>query len=255
LDLKNCLETRLTELVAGCDKLHKAARYALFSGGKRLRPLLLLSTAIDLGANFQKALEAACALELIHTYSLIHDDLPAMDDDDERRGKPTLHIAFDEATAILTGDFLLTRAFELLACSEHLTDQEKIRFIQLLSKASGSEGLIGGQMMDLFDYGHTELMHKLKTASLFGCALALAAELAPQKPSIDMLQLGYHIGALFQLLDDLEDSDHPQGSCIAFKQALIKHAQIHDLLKKICLPALQELIKILDEKLQAYQTA
>ena len=135
------VEKRLDELVVEknvpYNDLLSAARYSLLAGGKRLRPILTLATAETLGVNFEHALDPACALEMIHTYSLIHDDLPCMDDDDFRRGKPSLHKAFPESVAVLAGDFLLTFAFEVTANAAHLTSQQKVELVCLLAKNAG----------------------------------------------------------------------------------------------------------------------
>jgi geranylgeranyl pyrophosphate synthase len=153
------IEERLHVLVPPPSKvlysaLFDAARYSLFSGGKRLRPLLALASAHTFGAELEKALDPACALECIHTYSLIHDDLPCMDNDDLRRGKPTLHRVFPEWHALLTGDYLATFAFEILAACTTLTDGEKIELVHILSSRAGARGMIGGQIIDLMSQGH-----------------------------------------------------------------------------------------------------
>jgi Geranylgeranyl pyrophosphate synthase len=185
----------------------EAAKYALFSGGKRVRPLLFLS-ALE---SFQHplCLPPALSLEFIHTYSLIHDDLPSMDNDDFRRGKPTVHKVFPEGIAILAGDFLLTKAFELLAESE-CADCHKVTMIQVLGKASGLLGMIGGQTMDLELEGKEcsvdllRQMHLLKTGALMGASLEFAAILMEKERSL-FRQLGERLGVAFQIKNDLND--------------------------------------------------
>src|ERR1700743_3860819 len=131
-------------------RIHEAMRYATFAGGKRLRPFLVLHSARLFGVDDARALRAAAAIEVLHTYSLVHDDLPCMDDDDLRRGRPTTHIAYDEATAVLAGDALLTVAFEILAGpATHPSAEVRCRLIARLAEASGSNGMIGGQMIDM----------------------------------------------------------------------------------------------------------
>jgi geranylgeranyl diphosphate synthase type II len=188
--------------------LKEASHYALFSGGKRLRPKMTLSIAGDLG------LDVACAIELIHTYTLIHDDLPAMDNDDLRRGKPTLHKAFDEATAILTGDLLLTLAFQVISESE-LPDSVIVAITRLISRKIGPNGIIEGQLLDLAsesipltwpEYQHICLR---KTADLFDAAL-LAGALIQNLPESDLSiysSFGKAFGLLYQIQDDLEDKN------------------------------------------------
>jgi len=130
-------------------RLHKAMRYAALGGGKRIRPTLIYATARAIALEPESVDSAACAVELIHAYSLVHDDLPAMDDDDLRRGRPTCHKAFDEATAVLVGDALQTLAFQVLAVDESLPAGARIAMVETLARASGSRGMAGGQAMDL----------------------------------------------------------------------------------------------------------
>ncbi len=193
--------------------LFKAAGYALLSGGKRLRPLLALAAAHDMGAEMQAALAPACALELIHTYSLIHDDLPCMDDDDMRRGKPSLHKAFNEGLAVLTGDFLLTKAFELIASAPGLGPEQKLKLVSIVSTRSGSDGMIGGQVVDIAMSGKEilaedqEWIDEKKTGALFIAALEVGGVVAhaSEKDMMCLRSLGLHFGLAFQLLDDLAD--------------------------------------------------
>ena len=196
------------------DSIHEAMCYALYNGGKRLRPIMVYEGAAIAGAEIQKVAPAACALEMIHCYSLVHDDLPAMDDDDYRRGKPTCHKVFGEAMAILAGDALLTGAFELLASIPCQNDQDQIRLLRViaeLSSAAGSSGMIGGQVIDLesegksIDYPTLVNLHALKTGKLFIAALRTGAILG----GIDDMKLhklteyGLHFGQAFQITDDI----------------------------------------------------
>lgn len=191
------------------EKLHAAMRYAVFSGGKRLRPMFCVAAAQALGGTSEQALLPAAAIELLHTYTLIHDDLPAMDNDDMRRGKPTVHKQFDEATAILAGDALLTLAFEWLG------EAGDARMVQALAYATGSRGTVGGQQDDMNAKDHAitkeEVLaiHARKTAALFGAACILGGIAAGgTEEQIHALQtFGIEFGMTFQMLDDVVDSD------------------------------------------------
>lgn len=185
--------------------LHQAARYSL-EGGKRLRPLLLLSVLESVGHPVESGLYPACALELIHTYSLIHDDLPCMDNDDFRRGKPTLHQAYPENLALLVGDFLLTYAFEVLSLSPDLDIESQLALVKLLSKAAGAQGMIGGQLLDITDSEDWELQHEKKTGALITCAFLFGGKIAAVDQKI-LQQLGMTLGKAYQLVDDLIDGD------------------------------------------------
>jgi geranylgeranyl diphosphate synthase type II len=196
------------------DRILEAMKYSLMAGGKRLRPILCMAAAETAGDDTQNALPVACALEMIHTYSLIHDDLPAMDNDALRRGKPTCHVAFDEATAILAGDALLTLAFQTLASIELSgTDQtaKRLRVIQLISHAAGYCGLIQGQMMDIASEGiqlslaQLQSMHRLKTGALIEASLCSGAVVSGLNASrIKMLEnYAQNIGLAFQVTDDI----------------------------------------------------
>lgn len=204
LSLKELVDNRLFELIPESNLLFAPAQYAL-EGGKRLRPLLALVTAESYGLAPEKALNAACALEFIHTYSLIHDDLPCMDDDDERRGKPSLHRAFTEGQAVLTGDFLLTYAFELIAHSPPLVLE--------LAKSAGSEGMIGGQVIDIETQGEALsedtllIIQTKKTAALMACSLVFGGIVAgaPSDDIAVLRSLGISLGIAFQFNDDRTD--------------------------------------------------
>jgi geranylgeranyl diphosphate synthase type II len=207
--IDRALDTYLPSVAQG-GRLAEAMRYSVTAGGKRLRPHLCLAAAEAVGGNPEAALPAACALEMIHTYSLIHDDLPAMDNDDLRRGRPTCHIAFDEATAILAGDALLTLAFETAAA--HAGEPAlSAQVVALLAQAAGPGGMVGGQMLDMLAEGRTlglaelEHLHRLKTGALIEAALAcggLCGGGAPRR--VDALRdYGRTIGLAFQVADDI----------------------------------------------------
>lgn len=195
--------------------LFEAARYSLLSPAKRVRPLLMLATCEALGHPPEHALSPACALEMIHTYSLIHDDLPCMDNDDMRRGKPTLHKMYPEAYALLAGDFLLTYAFEVLVAAPHISDSQKVALVHCLAETSGGNGMIGGQVIDMAmeaaklspSWEHLRDMHDKKTAALMVAALDGAAIIAnaPSNLRKQLQQLGKDLGLAFQIVDDILD--------------------------------------------------
>ncbi|MFT4824621.1 MAG: geranylgeranyl pyrophosphate synthase [Halioglobus sp.] len=198
------------------DELHSAARYSLASGGKRVRSILVYAAAESISSDESTSValdHAACAMELMHSYSLIHDDLPAMDDDDLRRGKPSLHKAFDEATAILVGDGFQARAFELLAQAPGIAPQQKLNMIETLATTAGLHGMVGGQAIDIMAVDSTmnvqqlQTMHSLKTGALIRASLALGAITANANPvqlaSLD--RFGSHVGLAFQVVDDILD--------------------------------------------------
>ena len=194
--------------------LHEAMRYAALDGGKRLRPFLLMQSASLFGVSKRSALRTGAALELIHCYSLVHDDLPAMDDDDLRRGKPTVHKKFDEATAILAGDALLTLAFEVLSHDEtHANAGVRCRLVSALAKAAGSHGMVGGQMIDLqaenksLNIGQITRLQRLKTGELIAYACEGGAILGQASNTAHEALRGYahDVGLAFQIADDLLD--------------------------------------------------
>ena len=196
-------------------KLLDAIRYTALQNGKRVRPILVYATATALGLPLEKADPCAAAIELIHTYSLVHDDLPAMDDDELRRGRPTCHIAFDEATAILAGDAMQTLAFQLLTDTEFdVKADHKVNIIQCLAKYSGSSGMISGQAIDLASVGKTlslvelERMHLHKTGALIRASVKMGALLSAETSSITLHKLDQYaraIGLAFQVKDDILD--------------------------------------------------
>jgi len=193
--------------------IHKAMRYSLFAGGKRMRPALCLAAAHACGGNDSQAIPLACAVECIHTYSLIHDDLPAMDNDDFRRGKPTNHKVFGEGIAVLAGDALLTMAFEIAAQCKGWSLYSHQAIILELSRASGSLQLIAGQVADVESEGkrisakHLRYIHERKTSALLCCAVRLGGMSANCSPAqLKALTLfGYHVGLAFQVIDDILD--------------------------------------------------
>ncbi len=208
------LEKRLQQgLKPGSARLFEAMRYATLGGGKRLRALLVYATGQAMGAK-QPAMDvAAAAVEMIHAYSLVHDDMPMMDDDDLRRGRPTCHKAYDEATALLVGDALQTQAFETL-CDETLTDKQQSRMIKTLSHASGAAGMAGGQAIDLesvgikLDIDALQAMHKLKTGALIRASVLMGALSAEQYDETILEHLDRYadcIGLAFQVQDDVLD--------------------------------------------------
>lgn len=214
----NLIEQKLQQLLhlrgtVPYSSLFQAARYSLLGGGKRLRPVLALVVAETLGGSVEKALHPACALEMIHAYSLIHDDLPCMDDDDFRRGKPSLHRAFPEGHAVLTGDFLLTHAFEILANAPGISAENKVRLVALLSKQAGGEGMIAGQVMDLeaegkeIPFDHLQLIHAKKTGALITAAIEFGGIVAGAATAQEKIlqQFGQQIGLAFQIRDDILD--------------------------------------------------
>ncbi len=211
------VESALDRILPGGDeapvRLHEAMRYAALGPGKRVRPFLVYSTGRMLGARDELLDAPACALELIHAYSLVHDDLPAMDDDDLRRGRPTCHRAYDEATAILVGDALQTLAFEVLAEAPNLSADTRLAMLATLARAAGSRGMAGGQAIDLGAVGHSldldalERMHRLKTGALIEAsvrlgALAGGADITMQER---LVRYACAIGLAFQVRDDILD--------------------------------------------------
>lgn len=210
------LSARLPSNEIQPSRLHQAIRYSVLGGGKRVRPALVYATGATLSIPEAILDGAACAIELIHAYSLVHDDLPAMDNDDLRRGRPTCHKAFDEATAILVGDSLQVLAFELLASGSGLPSEPRVRLklVQLLAIASGTGGMAGGQALDLAAIGHpltltdVEEMHVRKTGALIHACVMMAAACAPQLAETTERALDEYaraIGLAFQIQDDLLD--------------------------------------------------
>jgi geranylgeranyl diphosphate synthase type II len=224
MNLKEYLEARAAEVDAALDaalpaakqrpsSIHEAMRYSLFAGGKRLRPVLTLAAAEACSGDPAAAMPSACAVELVHTYSLVHDDLPCMDDDDLRRGRPTCHKVYGEGMAVLTGDALLTEAFLILSETPPTSRYPLSAFIAELALTGGSTKLIGGQVMDLEGEGRSltkaELVriHEAKTAALLTTSLRLGAMSANATPAkLEALtDFGLNLGLAFQVIDDILD--------------------------------------------------
>jgi len=192
-------------------KLYEAMRYSILAGGKRIRPVLTLEFCRLFGGDWKKALPFACALELVHTYSLIHDDLPCMDDDDLRRGKPTNHKVFGETMATLAGDALQPEAFRLLAEADGMSDSQKVQAVQILSRACGADGMVAGQVLDLSEdvrgLEQTLLLHRLKTGAMIAAAAELGCVAADAGDAAREIACCYgeNLGLAFQICDDLLD--------------------------------------------------
>lgn len=224
MDLKAHLDSRTKLIDRALDRflpratvkpptIHAAMRYSLFAGGKRLRPALTLAAAEACGGTAEHALPAACSVECIHTYSLIHDDLPCMDDDDLRRGRPTSHKVYGEGVAVLAGDALLTIAFEILAQARETARYKMPALIRELAGASGSQWLIGGQVADLEGEGkklsgaELKYIHRCKTAALLTASIRLGAMSANATPAklAALTDFGQALGLAFQVIDDILD--------------------------------------------------
>ena len=210
------LDTLLPRVQGPEARLMSAMRYAALGGGKRLRPFLVLETGRIFGVDERCLLRVGAALECIHTYSLIHDDLPCMDDDDLRRGRPTVHIAYDEATAILAGDALLTIAFEILADDQtHADPKIRIALVARLAEAAGARGMVGGQMMDMIaqelgdDIAAVTRMQRLKTGALIIYAVDMGAMMgrASDEARSALTAYAHDLGLAFQITDDLLDAE------------------------------------------------
>lgn len=228
------LEICLPDESSPPETLHQAMRYAVLGNGKRIRPVLLYATGEALGVPSERLDNPACAVELIHSYSLVHDDLPAMDDDDLRRGRPTCHKAFDEATAILVGDAVQALAFSMLANDQANSPEQRNTMIQLLAECTGSQGMVGGQAIDLASVDRqlsrqeVEHMHRLKTGALIKASVLLAV-IASGADDPDthnhFARFAECIGLMFQIRDDILDIQSntetlgkPQGSDEAQKK-------------------------------------
>ena len=214
--VEQALEQRLPSAKVSPQRLHQAMRYATLGAGKRIRPVLVYATGAALGVALDRLDGPACAVEFIHAYSLIHDDLPAMDDDDLRRGKPSCHKAFDEATAILAGDALQALAFQILAADSSMSDdpQLRLKLITTLAQAVGSRGMVGGQALDLGAVGQRlnlaelENMHIHKTGALIRTSVLMAVLCQPGSSSALQQKLDHYgkcIGLAFQIRDDILD--------------------------------------------------
>jgi len=227
MDLKNYIKECLDRVDRALDvylpaedslpaSLHKAMRYSVFAGGKRIRPVLMIAACEAVGGDAEQVLPAACAMEMIHTYSLIHDDLPAMDDDDFRRGRPTNHRVFGEATAILAGDALLTEAFVLLSDAQlngRVPAEIRCRVLHTIARCAGSQGMVGGQVVDMesegrsIDFPTLEYIHTRKTGALILAAIQAGALLggADEAALAALTRYGEASGLAFQIADDILD--------------------------------------------------
>ncbi len=212
----SCLETLFVPPLPQLERLYQAMRYSVMNGGKRVRPLLVYAACEALNGDKASADGGACAVELIHAYSLVHDDLPAMDDDDLRRGQPTTHKAFDEACAILAGDGLQSLAFEAMAQAEHNPQDAtlRLRMFAVLARAAGPAGMVGGQAIDLgsvglkLDRNALELMHRHKTGALIEASVQLGALASGHADADNLASLSQYaraIGLAFQVQEDILD--------------------------------------------------
>ncbi|MBJ7455389.1 MAG: polyprenyl synthetase family protein [Thermoleophilia bacterium] len=225
--------------MAGTQGLVEAMRHSLLAGGKRIRPVLALATAESLGQRAEDLLPAAAAIELVHTYSLIHDDLPAMDDDDLRRGRPTCHVLFGEDTAILAGDALFAEAVQLVAEHQPGSAETRVGILREISRATGVAGMVGGQYLDLKDAGQESpdalrRVHALKTGRLMSCAVHCALVLAQPEPEVDraLRLFARELGLLFQIVDDIldvEGSEEDLGKAVGAdaRQGKITYVSVH----------------------------
>ncbi|MDD5284355.1 MAG: polyprenyl synthetase family protein [Desulfuromonadaceae bacterium] len=228
MDLKSYLKEQSAKVDAALDRylpketelphsVHKAMRYSIFAGGKRVRPILMLASCQAVGGDTERALPAACAMEMIHTYSLIHDDLPAMDDDDFRRGNPTSHKVFGEAVAILAGDALLTEAFKLTSDPRYANDCDataRLAVIHEIATCAGSYGMVGGQVVDMESEGKSDIdlptvqyIHTHKTGALIKASVVAGALLggADERALAAIARYGEAAGLAFQIADDILD--------------------------------------------------
>ncbi|WP_288379153.1 polyprenyl synthetase family protein [uncultured Massilia sp.] len=214
-DVERALESNLPAADAVPHKLHEAMRYTALGGGKRVRPLLAYASAALFGGDAQAVARVASAVEMIHVYSLVHDDMPCMDDDDLRRGKPTVHVAYDEATALLVGDALQAQAFQALADIDTLPAARQVTMLRLLAEAAGSAGMCGGQAIDLDSVGlaltrdELERMHQLKTGAMLRVSVILGALCGKDLSPTELEALGAYskaIGLAFQVVDDVLDA-------------------------------------------------
>ena len=229
------------EEMAGTEGLVEAMRHSLLAGGKRMRPVLALATAEALGEQPERLLPAAAALELVHTYSLIHDDLPAMDDDDLRRGRPTCHKVFGEDTAILAGDALFAEAVRLVAECQPGGPGVQLGILLEISRATGVGGMVGGQYLDLRDAGRESAsalrrVHALKTGRLMSCAVHCALVLTRPEPAVDAALRRYarELGLLFQIVDDIldvEGSEEDLGKAVGAdaRMGKVTYVSVHGL--------------------------
>ncbi|MDB5920851.1 MAG: geranyl transferase [Massilia sp.] len=213
--VEEALERALPAAGAEPARLHEAMRYTVLGGGKRVRPLLVFAAGGLFGADLESLGRAAAAVEMIHAYSLVHDDMPCMDDDALRRGKPTVHVAYDEATALLVGDALQSQAFAVLADDVSIAPARLVAMLRVLAHAAGPAGMCGGQAIDLASVGvsltleQLERMHQLKTGALLGASVLLGALAGRDVDAFELEALGAYsnaIGLAFQVVDDVLDA-------------------------------------------------
>ncbi|TXC92303.1 polyprenyl synthetase family protein [Metabacillus litoralis] len=213
---KKTIETRLPDYIKELEApetIKEAMLYSLKAGGKRLRPILVLALLHTYGKREELGIATACAIEMIHTYSLIHDDLPCMDDDDLRRGKPTNHKVFGEAVAVLAGDGLLTQSFSLIVNDPYCSQENKLRLVSELVNAAGAQGMVGGQIADMqgeakaLSLEELQSIHENKTGKLLQYSIISGAILAdaPENDIEKLRKIGYHLGLAFQIRDDILD--------------------------------------------------
>lgn len=236
------LDEQLNHILSHYQELREPMQYSLFGGGKRFRPLLLLAFLKDYDMDIEYGIDIACAIEMIHTYSLIHDDLPAMDNDEMRRGIPTNHVKFGENVAVLAGDALLTEAFFWMA-SAPLSEEQKIRIIQSVAKYCGASGMIRGQYLDIKNTENTEsnidLIHLHKTHDLIAAAVDCALIIANQK-SESWRDFSIHLGKAFQMKDDLDDVDKEEETSM-IKAVGVKQTQnLFFMHRTMCLKMVEE---------------
>ncbi len=209
---KDKIDKKLKELLKPFEphQLYEAMAYYLFQEGKRIRPLFLMAITRELGGDLEDAALVGCALEMIHNYSLVHDDLPALDDDDERRGRPTCHRVFGEAMAILAGDALLTYAFEILSrpgAFRRVPPQQALEIVNVIAKKAGIWGMVSGQVLDIKGERDKEKVSLFKTAALFEASFLCAGICSGYEDRDSLERLGRKVGLLFQITDDILDRD------------------------------------------------
>lgn len=234
--IEETLRALLSNAPIELQSLWEAAQYSTLSGGKRIRPFLTLSVVEALGGSIELALKPAAAIELIHVYSLIHDDLPAMDNDDFRRGIPSLHKAYSEGEAILTGDFLLTYAFEILATDPLLPPAKKLELIRILALAAGGRGMVGGQSLDISWEGQEiplhrlKMMYAMKTGALIEASVQFGAILSslPEEAKHPLALFGKYLGLAYQIRDDIVDISTKKSDERNQKSTFVTHLGIEE---------------------------
>ncbi len=246
------------------DRLQEAMRYSLLAGGKRVRPVLALAFCQMLGGEPAEALPLACALELVHTYSLIHDDLPCMDDDDMRRGRPTCHTVYGEATAVLAGDALLAEAFRMIAEAPGLSCEQKTEAVGILARACGGDGMVAGQLLDVEQIAANEdelrLLCRLKTGAMIQAAAELGCVAVGASPETRPVAAAYggHIGLAFQVRDDMLNvtaSEAELGKPVGSDRAECKRTFVDVLGLEGCGAVVAEETRLAKEALAGFENA